>query len=135
MRRILISMFGALALFGACKKYDEGPYVSLRSKKERVTNEWKVDEATAKDGSDRTSDYDGQVWKFTDDHEFVLEADSSQNSITGKWHFQNDREELYISGGVLLSFHKGGYEILRLKEEELWLEKKGNDEEIKLAPQ
>ena len=135
MRKLLISIVAASALFGACKKYEEGPVVSVRTKKERMVNDWQVDEAKAKDGSDRSSNYDGQVWEFTDDHEFVVELDSSQGSISGKWHFQNDREELYISGGLFLSFYEGSYEILRLKEEELWLKRKSNDEEIKLAPQ
>lgn len=32
-----------IALIVSCKKYDEGPCFSLRSKKARITNEWKIE--------------------------------------------------------------------------------------------
>lgn len=133
MRKIWIFLIGGTLIIGACKKYDEGPYVSLRTKKERVTNEWKVEEATGDDGSDNTSNYDGQIWEFTDDNDYRFRADSSSSSWEGKWNFENDKEELNISGGVFVP-HKGEYEILRLKEEELWLERDSDNEEIHLAP-
>jgi hypothetical protein len=60
MKKILYSIIGLSVLLTACK-YEEGPGVSLRSKRDRIANEWKVDaySYTAKGGSsaDRTGWY------------------------------------------------------------------------------
>ncbi|MFB6258002.1 MAG: hypothetical protein ABEH38_04850 [Flavobacteriales bacterium] len=135
MRKIgILSTLFLFVFLAACKKYDEGPFVSVRSKKERIVNEWKVDEATADDGSETTSQYDGEVWKFTDDNEYFFRNDSTGGSqVEGKWHFEGDKEEIYLSGPVYMP-HKGEYNILRLKEEELWLVRESDNEEIHLIP-
>lgn len=134
MRKVSILAGIVLLLFGACKKYEEGPVVSFRTKKERVVNQWKVEEATADDGSDRTDQYDQQVWEFTDDNEFLYKSDTSSGTQEGKWHFENDNEEIFLSGGVFLP-HQGEYDILRLKEDELWIKRDSDNEEIHLKPQ
>lgn len=60
MKNLIYSAFAVAILFTACK-YEEGPGISLRSKRDRVANEWKVDKYTytAKGGSatDKTDKY------------------------------------------------------------------------------
>lgn len=52
MKKLLYSIIALSVLLTACK-YDEGPGISLRSKRDRVANEWAVDaySYTAKGGS------------------------------------------------------------------------------------
>jgi len=52
----MIFLFLSSSLYIGCKKYEEGPAMSLRSKKGRVANKWKVD-AYLKNGTDMISDY------------------------------------------------------------------------------
>ncbi len=65
MKRLIYSFLAITVLLSACK-YEEGPGISLRSKRDRVSNEWKVDEYsyTPLNGTaqDRKADYN-----FTND--------------------------------------------------------------------
>jgi len=45
MKNLIYSAFAVAILFTACK-YEEGPGISLRSKRDRLSNEWKVDKYT-----------------------------------------------------------------------------------------
>jgi len=45
MKNLIYSALAVTILFTACK-YEEGPGISLRSKRDRVANEWKVDNYT-----------------------------------------------------------------------------------------
>jgi hypothetical protein len=46
----------AILIFGGCKKYPEGPSLSLLTKKERVTNDWVIDKYFV-DDTDNTQAY------------------------------------------------------------------------------
>ena len=50
MKRLVILMLIALTttLLPACKKYEDGPYISFVSRKERVVNAWKIDKVYKK---------------------------------------------------------------------------------------
>ena len=54
----LLKLFLILICFVtfSCKKYEDGPTVSLRTKKARVVNKWKVDSYYI-NGVDKTTDY------------------------------------------------------------------------------
>lgn len=48
MKRIASILFFAFAILvsvSSCRKYEEGPNVSLRTKKARITNNWKYESA------------------------------------------------------------------------------------------
>ena len=120
-----------LAILGlclaACGKYEEGPGFSLRSKKARVANLWKVDYAYKfKDQKDVTTNYVGETWEFTKDGEF-FERENGELDDSGTWEFINDKEEIIIS----FPADTERYTILRLKENEMWL--KDTDKEIHLV--
>ena len=67
MKKHLITLAALLFLCApACKKYDEGPALSLRSKKSRIANKWKVDKLF-KNGVDSTKYYAAEgTWAETD---------------------------------------------------------------------
>lgn len=127
MKTLACTILGAM-LLTSCKKYEEGPGFSLRSKEERVANLWKINYAyDYKDSVITTADYAGETWDFTKSGEFI-ERDNGTIDKTGTWEFISDKEKITIQ--FPLTTHT--YDILRLKEKELWL--KDSEEELHLVP-
>jgi hypothetical protein len=128
MKKLLsLSFIAALFLASACGKYEEGPSLSLRSKKARVANEWKIVYAyDFDDQQETTADYTNETWEFTKDGLFI-ERESDIVDAAGTWDFISDKEEIAISIGNNID----KYKILRLKENEMWL--KDQEEELHLV--
>lgn len=105
--------------FSSCSKYEDGPRFSLRTKKARITGEWEV----VKIGN-QNFPQDGysleMVFEKDGDFEYNYLYEGYSYGYDGDWHFTHGKEELVISlgnnGGVQI------FEILRLKNDELWLE-------------
>ncbi|MBL4658388.1 MAG: hypothetical protein JKX73_10330 [Flavobacteriales bacterium] len=129
----LLTVIGvsSLVLLGSCKKYEEGPALSLSSKKARVANEWTVEYAfDIEDGEIVTADYAGETWEFAKDGEWT-ERDNGVIDKNGTWEFVSDKEGLQINRtgtGASTAI----YTILKLKNKEMWL--KDTDEELHLIP-
>ena len=121
----------------SCKKYEEGPMISLRSKKERMANTWKVVKATD-DGKDITSSYDQYDLQMLTDGDASIAAIYTIGDISfefetnGTWDFNDNKEELELD----MENDKAdlAYNILKLKEDELWLREKGTAVELHLEP-
>ena len=122
----------------SCTKYEEGPGISLRSRTERVANTWEVERAE-NDGQDVTASFDQYALQLFSDGDAALVALYTLGDLTieyetdGTWSFANDQE--YLD----LDFENDGadqrYQILKLKENELWLREAGGDLELQLKPQ
>ncbi len=117
-------LFGALLLsaifiISSCKKYEEGPAFSLRTKKARLCGDWKIESITY-DGVDNTSNYSNYEWNIEKDESYVSRITSSGISIEvkGKWKFGEDKDDVYFTpdGGSEVS-----YRITKLKNTELWM--------------
>ena len=122
---ILISVTG-------CQKYPEGPLVSLRTKTERVANQWKVAQALD-NGSDVTSSYNMFELRLTKKGGATLSIKYTALGATleytteGQWSFVNNKEK--ISFDYDNNDADRVYRILKLEEEEMWLkEDNGNIE-------
>jgi hypothetical protein len=128
---IIIIISALLVVFTGCKKYDEGPGISLRSKTERVANTWKI-EYTATNGVDYTSYFTDYTMTFTKGGEYSFTWGSLTGS--GKWEFQNDKNDIKISGVSNQSSET--IHILKLKEKEFWYySMDGNDRtDVHLVP-
>ena len=100
-----------------CKKYEDGPALSLRSKTARVANTWKVESYTI-NGADNTSSFTSVNYTETYDKDGNYAYASSVGSGSGKWEFQADKEQIKRSG-VSGQSSETLY-ILRLKEREFW---------------
>ncbi len=126
---IFLGLFGSLVLLEGCKKYPEGPAISLRSKKERVANTWKLD-ALISGGVDSTAYFTG----FFNDYTVILTKSGSYTisysfrgfsvTETGGWAFASGKEDLQItpktvSYGAVPS--PSVFQIMKLYEKELWL--------------
>ena len=109
---------------------------SLRSKTERISNTWRVERATD-GGNDVTSSFDQYELQLLSNGDASLAALYSLGSLSfefqtnGTWSFESKKEDLR------LDFENDAadrtYEILRLKEDELWLKEKGDDLELHLV--
>ncbi len=120
----VVSIVGALYLSSGCGKYEEGPELSLMSKKARVTGEWEVTKMLGDDGEEYDMGNMDMTWTFEKDGSFAsamtFEYDgvSLTNDEKGEWEFSEDKEELDIEiDGDVESF-----EILRLSNKEMFLE-------------
>lgn len=135
-RTTLLLAFTVTLLATSCKKYEDGPMFSLRSKTERISNTWRVERATD-GGNDVTSSFDQYELQLLSNGDASLAALYSLGSLSfefqtnGTWSFESKKEDLR------LDFENDAadrtYEILRLKEDELWLKEKGDDLELHLV--
>ncbi len=107
----------------ACGKYEEGPKLSLRSKKARVANTWKIAGGTVSitDSTGNTTSSDVEP---DEDYSITIEKDGTwkdSDDDSGTWEFSDDKEKLkmtYEEDGVSTTFES---EILKLKNDEMWL--------------
>lgn len=129
---IFVSVF--VLTLSSCK-YEDGPFISLRSKEERVTNVWVIDKAFD-NGTDVTSDYEQYELNLDKDRNANLTSKYSSGNITfsfttkGNWVFENKKND------IRFDFDDDDadmvYEILRLKENEFWIKEKGGSRELQL---
>lgn len=105
--------------FIACKKYEEGPLVSLLTKKQRLDGEWGLVLVKNK-GVDVTEFY-------PDDHAYIFDKNGSFKKIsnavevTGTWEFNSDKSEIILT--VDNSAKSDAWVIIRLTNKHLWLER------------
>jgi len=113
-----------ILLLAACSKYEDGPPLSLRSKTERISNNWIVSSAY-RDETDGTFDFNAQfpdyLLSIGKDKQYTLSYQpvaAPAFSEKGTWKFSDDKKH------VLFTDENGAvhdYAILRLKEHELWV--------------
>lgn len=133
---VLLVIASGFILTAGCKKYPDGPLLSLRTKKQRLGAIWDV-EYFSINGNDSTSYLKNQpfygMYDFVvnhDSHDCYYTSASLGYSTYGNWHLLNKNEDIKI-GFVIDSSHKeqiGPYrakeatwEIRRLTQKELWL--------------
>ena len=126
-----------LATVVGCKKYEEGPLVSLRSKKERVANNWRVGQALD-NGKDVTENYHQFDYDISKDGKVSLTASYTLLDVdvsyttTGVWAFLNNNEK--ISFDIDGNHHNIDYTILKLEEKEMWLTEDDGTLEMHFIP-
>lgn len=99
----------------SCKKYPDGPSISLRSRAERVANTWKVDNYK-KNGTDYTSLFSDYTETFTKAGDYSYFWGSF--SGTSKWAFQNNDTEIKLNG--ISNQSTQTLYILKLEEKQFW---------------
>lgn len=136
-KTVLVAMGILIISITACKKYPDGPLISFRSKTERVANNWRVGQALD-NGSDVTSSYNKYELSLTKGGSASLTAmytflgTKYEYTTNGTWTFVSSNEKLSMD------FENNDadavYKILRLKEDEMWLQKDGGSLELHLVP-
>ncbi|MDT8308673.1 MAG: hypothetical protein RQ866_04025 [Bacteroidales bacterium] len=118
-----------LSGFYGCKKYEEGPFISLLTKKARIDNTWDLIQAYNDDvdilDQVKIGEYE---WRIDKNGSFVLINNS--NTITGSWEFVSDKEELKLMYD--LSPTPSIWTIVQLKNNKMTLSriKQDNTQEI-----
>lgn len=122
-------MFGLCILLVSCKKYEDGPAISLMSKKARLAGIWQVDTYYL-NGLDRTVQYRNVVSRdklvIFQSGEFDYSEISSWlwgANYAGKWEFQENKEQLLLTPKDS-PVKPRTLRILRLKNKSLWLEER-----------
>ncbi|MFN3341747.1 MAG: hypothetical protein ACK40M_03565 [Flavobacteriales bacterium] len=115
----LSAAFIMSAMLTSCGKYEDGPGLSLRSKKARLCQTWKPEKYI--DGQTGT-----EVAAGANDGKIAFEKDGKFKMINGSvttegtWAWANDKE------GIAITFSAGGFSstttstILRLTMKEFW---------------
>ena len=104
-----------LPIIHSCKKYEEGPTLSIRTRAERVANNWKVENYKI-NGDDFTSLVSGYTESFTKKGAYSYSWGILGGS--GTWKFQNKDEEIKLSGDDGQSSRT--LIILKLEEKAFW---------------
>lgn len=115
---IILIIFGfgtAIPLITSCKKYPNGPDFSLRTRTERLSNTWKVDNYKV-NGTDYTSLVPNYTETFTKTG--LYNYSWSVFSGLGNWTFQNKDKEVKLNGND--SHASRTLIILKLEEKSLW---------------
>jgi len=128
---LLLTLAVVMPSMQSCKKYEEGPAFSLRTKKARFVNKWKVDKYEIND-EDATTFVDGFTYDFQKDGTAILD-DGDGNSTAGTWEFTDGKEKVVITSDG----DSDTWTIMRLKHAELICEYEdgnGNKHRIEFAP-
>ena len=129
----LICLFTSALLLIECKKYPEGPSISLRSKKARITDNWSVSKYL-ENNVDLTTDFNIVFKNFyfvtSKDGEYLIKrtvvvfTTNVHTEEYGNWNLASNKKTLNlipvsISGGTLPP--ASSWQILKLYENEMWL--------------
>ena len=116
-----LTVLGAASLTTVgCNKYEDGPKLSLRTKKARIVGEWNVESI----GSEVLGSTYSINLNFEKSGSLTVTSSYSYNgysqsySYAGSWEFSSDKEEieLIIDGNIEI------FEIKRLTNKEVWLD-------------
>jgi hypothetical protein len=115
----MVAVIAASVILSSCGKYEDGPKISLASKKARIVNTWKLDKYI-ENGVDQPLG----GWSL----EMDIKKDGSYTSTssfggasfsgTGTWEFSGDKESLITTYAGSSTANTA--QITRLKSNELW---------------
>jgi hypothetical protein len=122
-----ILTFVIIFLF-SCKKYEDGPGLSFHSKTERIANHWKYEKKYLNEEETDLSDEEkNTTLTFDKGGSFVKRVPNGSyfTSYDGNWEFIEKKEKIktHISYSYFgnPATEEISWEILKLKEKELWL--------------
>ena len=118
-RFALAAILIASTLFSSCGKYEDGPKISLASKKGRLTRAWtfekSIDGAT---GAEFACTSGCTIWELKKDGAMTVNG-TSWTGVT--WQLSSDKEKLETITTVGSITSTSSSKILRLTSKELWL--------------
>jgi len=112
---LILLGFAMIYTFQSCKKYPDGPLISFRSRTERVSNTWKVENYKV-NGNDFTSLVSSYTETFSKNGAYSYSWGILNGS--GIWSFQNHDNEIKLSGSDSQSSRT--LFILKLEEKSFW---------------
>ncbi len=113
--------FITIPVLTSCKKYIDGPAFSLRTKKNRLQGEWKLDSYSV-NGADKTSDFTSEYGA-----NYMLDIEkggkykvSGNKPDAGTWSLGEDKDDVYFQSSTTGTIETS-FRILRLANKELWV--------------
>lgn len=107
MKKLIFYLAVVLLAFAGCKKYEEGPALSLRSKEKRLCQEW--DEQKNLLNGEDNSYYDHQYWNFDKNGTLIITTayDFPETEVTSNynWRWTDNKESIEISIQIDKSFN------------------------------
>lgn len=132
-------------ILSSCKKYEDGPTLSLRSKTKRLSRDWQIQEYY-RNGNVETAQL--IITNYVESYNKNGAHSRSYNdkngdvvSETGQWKFDNNKAQISVTGIGSIEWtdqtstvSSSSYIILRLTSKELWYyyENGGSKHEIHL---
>lgn len=121
MRYSILLVTFSLFIFTACKKYEDGPFISLRSKMSRVENTWRVESYTV-NGVDSTATLININYTETYEKSGAFSYASTAGKSSGSWDFLLEKNDILRSGVLGQGATSKILHILKLKDKEFWYE-------------
>lgn len=103
MKKLSIYLILFVLVFSGCKKYEEGPLISLRSKEKRLCQEWSITKALYNGEVDDDFDEGYYYWDIRTDGDLVVsigyEWDGviETESFTLTWEWSDDKEAIFVT--------------------------------------
>ena len=116
IKKLLFLAICFIIAFSGCKKYDQGPIISILTKKSRVINVWKIERTITNGQYQAGGDNYFIEFKKEGKAECTVVIGSTSIVTEGIWTFDEKKESLLVTFGTNTATHK----ILKLKAKELW---------------
>ncbi len=133
MKKILFFLVIILSVF-SCKKYEEGPYLSIYSKEHRVVGEWDI-EYLGINGYDSTDYFrNSQTYgyysfsKYKDGRKYIFHSYLNGHIVDGFWGISSDKTYIVTVGATNVSIPTIG--ALATGEEVIWYIKRLTEKEM-----
>ena len=138
---ILLFAFAILVSVSSCRKYEEGPNISLRTKKARITNNRRYESAQV-DGVEVSSDpyFAKQKHYFYRDGKYIQTIidpiTQEARNLQGNWVLYDNDKKIAVTVKIppANKDSTNNYSILKLFEKQMWLRTTDNSREYHFAP-
>ena len=121
--RIFLVIALITTVFTACKKYEDGPMISLRSKKARLCGDWKIESYTEV-GRDSTTAFtaeNGANWVIDIEKDGKYKIAGTYPEA-GTWSMGEHKDDVTFDPSTpSVPTDDRTYRILKLKNKSLWL--------------
>ncbi len=124
-------LFLLASVLFTCKKYPEGPRISLRTKVQRLEGRWVVEKYLI-DGADSTAvKYPNECYYNITNKEHTSKISSSCDSTDGRWEFNDNRTSLILKSrkSPLVLTSNIEWKIMKLKFREMHLQTNFNSKQ------
>lgn len=112
MKKFLLLIVFPLFILASCGKYEEGPHLSFRSKKSRLTGYW-VAEKTYINGNQQNN--------YSSYYDIQKDGDFGNDGTNGTWSFSDNKEKvIFTTNGFFTTTSE--VKILKLTNKEWWIE-------------
>ncbi len=123
LRILSMALLAVTFVLGSCSKYEEGPALSLRTKKARLTGQWKIEKYVDADGEEsEPNQLDANiVTEFTEDNSVFVYLDGDEVG-DGTWEFTDSKEGVIMDVSIFgLPSEAENSRIIKLRNDEVWM--------------